>query len=43
MPSTDADLRSRIGELRELIAVQQQQQQAAMDEIERLLPSEEPR
>ena len=38
----DADVRSKINELRELIAVQQQQQHDAMDEIERLLPSEEP-
>jgi voltage-gated potassium channel len=42
-PAADVDLRSRVNELRELIAVQQEQQRAAMDEIERLLPSEETR
>ncbi len=41
-PSADADVRSKINELRELIAVQQQQQHDVMDDIERLLPSEEP-
>ncbi len=39
----DVDLRSKINELRELIALQQEQQSAAMDEIERLLPADDPR
>jgi voltage-gated potassium channel len=33
----EVDVRSKVAELRELIAHQQSQQQAAMDEIERLL------
>ena len=41
-PPADVDVRSKITELRELIAVQQQQQRDAMDEIERLLPADEP-
>jgi voltage-gated potassium channel len=39
-PSADVDVRSKVAELRGLIARQQSQQQAAMDEIEELLSSE---
>lgn len=41
-PPADGDVRSKINELRALVAEQQRQQQAAMDEIERLLPADEP-
>lgn len=41
-PPADADVRSKVDGLRELIVVQQQQQRDAMEEIERLLPADEP-
>jgi voltage-gated potassium channel len=41
-PSEDVDVRSKVAELRELIAQQQAQQQAAMDEIEGLLTRDRP-
>ncbi len=38
--SDDVDVRSKVAELRELMALQQAQQQATMDEIEDLLTTD---